>query len=91
MIRIFSLLILGFFVFAGGHDLAFAQNQVDPLAVVTENTDKVSQILKGPIFTLGGAVILLVGVAGLLRGRYKLAVSCAIAYAALLFLNRPPQ
>ena len=86
MYRIIFLSLLTFIVLTGC-DNAFAQ-QVNPNAVVTENADVALTILKGPIAKIGGAIILLVGVAGLLRGRYQLAVSCAVAYAALLFLNR---
>ncbi len=86
MYRIVFLFILAFVVFTGC-DNAFAQ-QVDPNAVVTENTTVALTILKGPVARIGGAIVLLVGVAALLRGRYQVSVSCAVAYAALLFLNR---
>ena len=58
----------------------------DPEQVVGDFSSKAILILKGPIAKLLGAVILLTGVASLLRGRHKLAISCAIAFVMLLFL-----
>jgi hypothetical protein len=75
------------FLVGSQHHCVFAQEADDPLVKVKANTDKGLKIIKGPIATFGGAVVLLGGVAGLLRGNYQLAVSCAVAYAALLFLN----
>ncbi len=58
----------------------------DPEQTVTDFSQKTVLILKGPIAKLLGAVILLTGVASLLRGRHKLAISCAVAFVMLLFL-----
>lgn len=58
----------------------------DPQQVVDDFSQKSILMLKGPIAKLLGAVILLTGVASLLRGRHKLAMSCAVAFVMLLFL-----
>lgn len=58
----------------------------DPEQTATEFSQKALTILKGPIAKLLGAVILLAGVASLLRGRHKIAISCAVAFVMLLFL-----
>ncbi len=87
MLRLLSVLVLSLVFLIGlQHRHVFAQS-VDPLEIVQQNTDKGLEIIRGPIATFGGAVVLLGGVAGLLRGHYHLAVSCAVAYAALMFLN----
>ncbi len=91
MLRLFSVLSLSFILLLGSHQVVFAQQAPpDPLVAVTANTDKGLRIIKGPVATFGGAVVLLGGVAGLLRGHYQLAVSCAVAYVALMFLNNQP-
>ncbi len=58
----------------------------DPLGVANDFSTQSINILKGPIAKILGAVILLTGVASLLRGRHKLALSCAVAFIMLLFL-----
>jgi type IV secretory pathway VirB2 component (pilin) len=62
---------------------AFAQNS-DPLATTTTFTDKMLEIIQGPITKFMAAVILLGGVGALLRGRHKMAISCGIAFIVLL-------
>ncbi|MBI4309630.1 MAG: hypothetical protein HY591_04795 [Candidatus Omnitrophica bacterium] len=57
-----------------------------PEEVVNSFSTRMIDILKGPIAKVLGAVILLAGVASLLRGRHKLAVSCGLAFIVLLFL-----
>ena len=57
-----------------------------PEEVVNSFSTRMIDILKGPIAKILGAVILLAGVASLLRGRHKLAISCALAFIVLLFL-----
>ncbi len=58
----------------------------DPEKTVQEFSEKSVLMLKGPIAKLLGVVILLSGVASLLRGRYKLAIASAVAFVMLLFL-----
>ena len=58
----------------------------EPLSVVTDFATQMIAILKGPIAKVLAALILLAGVAGLLRGRHKLALSCGAAFVILLFL-----
>ena len=57
-----------------------------PEEVVNNFSTRMIDILKGPIAKILGAFILLVGVAALLRGRHKLAISCGLAFIVLLFL-----
>jgi type IV secretory pathway VirB2 component (pilin) len=85
MFRLLSLCIFTLLLLVGFQDAVFAQS-VDPEQVVTENTDKMINILKGPIAKVLTAIILLAGVASLLRGRYKIALSCGVAFVVLLFL-----
>ena len=87
MLRLVSVLLLSLIIMFSFSHCALAETSVDPLQAVTRNTDKALAILKGPIAKVGGAVVLLGGVIGLLRGNYQLALCCAIAYAALMFLN----
>ena len=61
----------------------FAQTPED---VVNGFSTRMIEILKGPIVKILGALILLAGVASLLRGRHKLAISCGAAFIILLFL-----
>jgi len=58
----------------------------DPLDVTQEFSTKMLDIVQGPVLKVLAAAILLVGVASLLRGRHKLAVSCGIGFLLLLFL-----
>ncbi len=58
----------------------------DPLTTSTEFSDKMLAIVKGPASKLLGAVILLIGIASLLRGSYKVAVACFVAFLLILFL-----
>ena len=62
------------------------QETGDPLEVSNAFSEKVLEIVKGPILKVLAAAVLLVGIAGLLRGRHKLAVSCGLAFLLLLFL-----
>lgn len=88
MLRLFSVLILsGIFLVGSCYGALAQQSTKDPVTIVEENANKGLDIIKGPIAKFGGAVVLLGGVAGLLRGHYQLAISCAAAYAALMFLN----
>ncbi len=57
-----------------------------PEEVVGSFSTRMVDILKGPIVKILGALILLAGVASLLRGRHKTALSCAVAFVILLFL-----
>ena len=59
----------------------------EPMTVVTDYSTQMLTILKGPIAKILSAVVLLGGVGGLLRGRHKLAVSCAVGFVVLLFLQ----
>ncbi len=58
----------------------------DPLTVSEEFSVKMLAIVQGPVLKVLAAAVLLVGVASLLRGRHKLALSCGIAFLLLLFL-----
>jgi hypothetical protein len=58
----------------------------DPLKVTDDFSGRVLAIIQGPVIKLLAAVVLLVGVAGLLRGRHKVAISCGMAFLLLLFL-----
>ena len=58
----------------------------DPLEVSNQFSEKVISIVKGPVLKVLAAVVLLVGVASLLRGRHKLALSCGVAFVLILFL-----
>jgi type IV secretory pathway VirB2 component (pilin) len=58
----------------------------DPLEVSNDFSTKMLDIVKGPVLKLLAAVVLLVGIAGLLRGRHKLAISCGVAFILILFL-----
>ncbi|MBF0490646.1 MAG: hypothetical protein HQL15_08565 [Candidatus Omnitrophica bacterium] len=58
----------------------------DPLDVSNEFSTKMLDIVKGPILKVLAAAVLLVGIAGLLRGRHKLAESCGMAFLLILCL-----
>lgn len=58
----------------------------DPLTTTNDFSVKMLGVIQGPILKLLAATVLLVGVAGLLRGRHKLAISCGLAFLLLLFL-----
>ena len=58
----------------------------DPLAVSNDFSTRMLSIVQGPVLKVLAAVVLLAGVAGLLRGRHKLAISCGLAFLLLLFL-----
>lgn len=62
---------------------AFAQS---PEEAVGGFSTRLIEIMKGPVAKLLGVVILLVGISSLLRGRHKIAISCAAAFLVLLFL-----
>ena len=65
----------------------WAESAGDPQADVERYSTKMIAILKGPIAKVLAVVILLACVGALLRGRHKLAISCAIAFIVLLFLQ----
>ena len=58
----------------------------DPLAVSNDFSEKVLSIVQGPILKVLAAVVLLVGIAGLLQGKQKLSICCGLAFLLLLFL-----
>ena len=58
----------------------------DPLEVSKDFSKQMIDIVKGPVIKVLAAVVLLVGVASLLQGKHKLAVSCGAAFLLLLFL-----
>ena len=58
----------------------------DPLDVSNDFSTKVLSIVQGPVLKVLAATVLLVGVAALLRGRHKLAISCGMGFLLLLFL-----
>jgi type IV secretory pathway VirB2 component (pilin) len=67
--------------------LSMAQSPGDEAFAATDDfSQRMIAIIKGPVLKLLAAVILLVGIAGLLRGRNKLALSCGMAFLLLLFL-----
>src|SRR5258706_235095 len=61
-------------------------NTADPLEATNDFSEKVLSIVQGPLLKIMAAVVLMVGVAGLLRGKHKLAISCGAAFLLLLFL-----
>ena len=63
-----------------------AQSAQTPEQAATDFSNKAITILRGPIAKVLGVVILITGVASLLRGRHKLAISCALAFVLLLFM-----
>ena len=65
---------------------AAADKADDPLDTTNDFSTRMLAIIQGPILKLLAAAVLLVGVAGLLRGRHKLAISCGLAFLLLLFL-----
>ena len=58
----------------------------DPVAATNDFSSKMLTIFKGPVVKVLAGMILFAGVAGLLRGRHQVAVSCGIAFILLLFL-----
>ena len=58
----------------------------DPKEVMTNFSTQMVDILKGPITKILAALILMGGVAALLRGRHRIAISCGLAFIILLFL-----
>jgi hypothetical protein len=62
----------------------FAQS--NPEETMDVFSTRMIELAKGPVAKLLGAAILLVGIASLLRGRHKIAMSCAVAFLVLLFL-----
>jgi type IV secretory pathway VirB2 component (pilin) len=58
----------------------------DPLIVTNDFSTRMLAIIQGPVLKVLAAVVLLVGVAGLLRGRHKVALACGVAFLLLLFL-----
>lgn len=58
----------------------------DPKAMVEDYSKRMIDILQGPVTKLFAAVILLIGVGALLRGRHGIAISCGLAFVMLLFL-----
>ncbi len=58
----------------------------DPQKVSEDFSTRVLTIVQGPVLKVLAAIVLLVGVAGLLRGRHQLAISCGLAFLLLLFL-----
>ncbi len=66
--------------------LADTAGSGDPKGVMTDFSTQMVDILKGPITKILAALILMGGVAALLRGRHKIAVSCGLAFIILLFL-----
>ena len=83
MFRIVIVLSLLFIV--GCSDFAHAQS-TDPLQVSQDFSQRMVQIFQGPISKILAAIVLLAGVGGLLRGRHKIAISCAAAFILILFL-----
>ena len=78
--RLLKLILILIFVSIPGLALAQQQSTGDPLAVTSEFSTKMVDILKGPIAKILAALVLLAGIAGLLRGRHKLALSCGAAF-----------
>ncbi len=66
---------------------AYAQNSGgDAVEAVNDFSQQIVLLLKGPIAKILGAIVLLGGVAALLRGRHHIAIACAAAFIVLLFL-----
>ena len=77
------LLIAGCAMYFNFVSNGFAGN---PQEVMSDFSTQLVDIFKGPIAKILAALILMGGVAALLRGRHKLAVSCGLAFIILLFL-----
>ena len=58
----------------------------DPLEVSNDFSQQLLSIIQGPILKVLAAVVLLVGIASLLQGKQKIALSCGLAFLLLLFL-----
>lgn len=84
----FNLVVstLNLWLFKVGSVWAASGSTDDPLNAADDFSKKVLDIVQGPVLKMLAAVVLLVGIAGLLRGRYKLALSCAMAFLLILFL-----
>ena len=80
------LLVRSSDVWAQFNGLRGSGSTADPLAATNDFSNRMLDIVKGPVLKILAAVVLLVGVAGLLRGRHKLAISCGLAFLLLLFL-----
>jgi predicted Co/Zn/Cd cation transporter (cation efflux family) len=65
---------------------AWAQNTADPFQASDDFSKQMLLIIQGPLLKLLAGIVLLVGIAGLLRGRHRLAISCAMAFILILFL-----
>ena len=57
-----------------------------PESAVSGFSQRMVSLVNGPVAKVLGVVILLVGVASLLRGRHAVAMSCGVAFVVLLFL-----
>ena len=57
-----------------------------PETAVSGFSQRMVAMVNGPVAKLLGVVILLVGVASLLRGRHAVAMSCGVGFVVLLFL-----
>ena len=71
------------------HSLSKKQSISDnvPDGVLSNDfSEKVLSIVQGPILKVLAAVVLLVGIAGLLQGKQKLSICCGLAFLLLLFL-----
>lgn len=61
-------------------------NVQDVNSAVNSFSGKILSIFTGPLVKVVAGVVLFVGVAGLLRGKHQVAVSCGIAFVLLLCL-----
>ncbi len=61
-------------------------NVQDVNEATNQFSGKILSILTGPLVKVVAGVVLFVGVAGLLRGKHQVAVSCGIAFVLLLCL-----
>lgn len=64
----------------------FAEDAQDVVTATNDFSTKMLTIFKGPLVKILAGIVLFVGVGGLLRGRYQVAVSCGVAFVLLLFL-----
>ena len=63
----------------------WAQQASEAETDMTNFSEKVINILKGPIVKVLGVVILVVGIASLLRGRHQIAITCFVGFTMVLF------
>lgn len=77
LINASNVLAQGFPMPGGGGNVSTATNDF---------SNKILDIFKGPLVKVVAGVVLFVGVAGLLRGKHQVAVSCGIAFILLLCL-----